>query len=383
MKKFILTLIFILWVSIPAYSQTVTLIPVGSQDVSSIPVTVEQLVPGSVGYNISSTGYSYQSTSGTSVSVGDDQTVTGRPIGFTFNYWGTNYTTVNICSNGWISFTNTGGNIVGYGTNSTVPAGIHGVALDLYPSSGYYIRYQTIGTAPNRQFVVSYHMSYYSCRSSWTDFQIVLNETSNSIQINVATHPTCGNALQGLSNQANNQWAITPGRNGQNWTGTTNSSYLFEPYSTSATWTSRGTLNTNQAGQATFSNPNNYDYRVTIDVSQKFHLLSWDDLNYLMYKKANLSPVSGWDFYTIDLNNSSTFEWDDIIWGYQLITDSTYHNKYVFTAAERNAIISSPTVNFYNTYFPVQNRTEVNQNTFYIMGTGKHQTTINNLNKIQ
>jgi hypothetical protein len=356
------------------FSQTITLTPIGTQDVSGIPVSVEQLVPGSVGYNISSTTYSYQSTSGTSVSVGDDQTISGRPIGFTFNYWGTNYTTINICSNGWISFTNTGGNIVGYSTNSTVPAGIHGVALDLYPSSGYFIRYQTIGTAPNRQFIVSYHMSYYSCRSSWTDFQIVLHETSNKIQINVASHPTCGNALQGLSNQANNQWAIPTGRNGQNWTGTVNSSYLFEPFSTSATWQSRGTLNTNSAGQATFSNPNNYDYKVTIDVSQKFHLLNNQTLNYMMYKKANLSPITDWDFYTLDLNNSSAFGWEDIIWGYQLVRDGVYHNKYIFTQSEKTTIESNPTTNYYNIYSPNQLRTISNENQFYIMGTGIHKT---------
>ena len=352
------------------FSQTITLTPIGTQDVSGIPISVEQLVPGSVGYNISSVTYSYESTSGTSVSVGDDQTISGRPIGFTFNYWGTNYTSVNICSNGWISFTNTGGNIVGYGTNSTVPAGIHGVALDLFPSSGYYIRYQTIGTAPNRKFVVSYHMAYYSCRSSWTDFQIVLFETTNNIQINVATHPTCGNALQGLSNQANNQWAIPAGRNGQNWTGTTNSSYLFEPFSTSATWQSRGTLNTNSAGQATFSNPNNYDYKVTIDVSQKFHLINDAGMNYLMYKKAGLSNVTDWDFYTCDCNNSSTFGWEDIYWCYMLYSSGFYHNKYIFTQSEKTTIESNPNTNYYNTYFPNQVRTIQNQNQFYIMGTG-------------
>jgi len=356
------------------FSQTITLTPIGTQDVSGIPVSVEQLVPGSVGYNISSVTYSYESTSGTSVSVGDDQTVSGRPIGFTFNYWGTNYTTVNICSNGWISFTNTGGNIVGYSTNSTVPAGIHGVALDLYPSSGYFIRYQTIGTSPNRKFVVSYHMSYYSCRSSWTDFQIVLFETSNNIQINVASHPTCGNALQGLSNQANNQWAIPTGRNGQNWTGTVNSSYLFEPYTTSATWQSRGTLNTNSNGQVTFSNPNNYDYKVTINASQKFHLLNNQTLNYMMYKKANLSPITDWDFYTLDLNNSSVFDWDDIIWGVSLVQNGTYHNKYIFTQSEKTTIESNPTTNYYNIYSPNQLRTISNENQFYIMGTGIHKT---------
>lgn len=37
-----------------------------------------------------------------------------------------------------------------------------------------YIRYQTIGSAPNRKFIVSYHVRYYSCQTVVTDFQIVL-----------------------------------------------------------------------------------------------------------------------------------------------------------------------------------------------------------------
>lgn len=360
-----------------AYSQTITLTPIGSQDVSGIPIEVEQLVPGAVGYNITNVAYSYESTAGTAISVGDDQTISNLPIGFTFNYWGTDYTTVNICSNGWISFTTTGGNIVGYGTNQTVAAGIHGVALDLYPSGGYFIRYQTIGTAPSRRFVVSYRMDYYGCRGNWTEFQIVLYETTNNVQVNVLTHPTCGNALQGLSNQANNAWAITPGRNGQNWTGTTNSSYLFEPFSTSATWTSRGTLNTNSNGQATFANTNNLQYRVTIDVSQKFHNVPEFGLIYMMFMKGNLGPLQDWDFYTCDCNNSSTFSWDDIVFCYMLYRTGSLHNKYVFTQAEKTAIEGNANTNYYNTYPPLQVRTIENQNQFYIMGTAIHNASPN------
>ena len=366
------------------FGQTITLTPIGTHDVSGIPVVVEQLVSGAVGYNVNSVTYSYESTTGTGISVGDDQTISNLPMGFTFNYWGTNYTTVNISSNGWISFLHQGGSIVGYGANQTVEAGIHGVALDLFPSGGYFIRYQTIGTTPNRKFVVSYRMDYYGCRGNWTEFQIVLYETTNNIRINVATHPTCGNALQGLSNQANNAWVTTPGRNGTNWTGTTNSSYEFTPFSTSSTWTSRGTLNTNSNGQVTFSNPNNLQYRVTINTAQKTHLITDFSLNYMMFYKAGLGPLQDWDFYTCDCNNSSTFEWEDIYWCYSLYSNGFYHNKYVFTQAEKLDIESNANTNYYNTYFPTQVRTIQNQNQFYIMGTGIHNDSPNsNIGKLQ
>jgi len=190
---------------------------------------------GQMTYTQSSTTYSYESTTGTALTLSDDQTITNLPIGFTFNYWGTDFTTVNICSNGWISFTNTGGNIVGGSPNNVVVNGIHGNAMDLFPITGYFVRYQTIGSSPNRKFVVSYHIGYYSCNSNttlFTDFQIVLNETTNLIQININSHPGCssGASLQGVSNNNNSLIVTTTGRNGINWSPTTNSSVIFTPY---------------------------------------------------------------------------------------------------------------------------------------------------------
>ena len=190
---------------------------------------------GQMTYTQSSATYSYESTTGTALTLGDDQTITNLPIGFTFNYWGTNFTTVNICSNGWISFTNTGGNIVGGSPNNVVPNGIHANAMDLFPISGYFVRYQTIGSSPNRKFVVSYHIGYYSCNSNttlFTDFQIVLSETTNLIQINVSSHPGCssGASLQGVSNNNNSLIVTTTGRNGVNWSPLTNSSIIFTQY---------------------------------------------------------------------------------------------------------------------------------------------------------
>ena len=190
---------------------------------------------GQMSYTQSTPTYSYESTAGTALTLGDDQTISNLPIGFTFSYWGTNFTTVNICSNGWISFTNAGGDIVGGSPNSVVSNGIHANAMDLFPISGYFVRYQTIGSSPNRKFVVSYHIGYYSCNSSttlFTDFQIVLSETTNTIQINVSTHPGCssGASLQGISNNNNSQIITTTGRNGVNWSPTSNSSVLFTPF---------------------------------------------------------------------------------------------------------------------------------------------------------
>jgi len=77
------------------------------------------------------------------------------------------------------------------------------------------------------------------------------------------------------------------------------------------------------------------------------------------------------------------FDYDDLVFGYVIWSQGHLHNKYVFTKAQRDAIVASPSTNFCTTYSPIQTLIVENQNQFYIMGTGKHQTTINNLNKIQ
>ena len=152
----------------------------------------------------------------------------------------------------------------------------------------------------------------------------------------------------------------------------------------STNWVSQGTLNTNSNGQVTFSNTNNRPYRVTINTSQKFHLITDFSLNYMMFHKAGLGPLQDWDFYTCDCNNSSTFEWEDIYFCYMLYSNGFFHNKYVFTQAEKTTIESDANTNYYNTYFPTQIRTIENQNQFYIMGTGIHNALSNsNIGKIQ
>ena len=145
----------------------------------------------------------------------------------------------------------------------------------------------------------------------------------------------------------------------------------------STSWVSQGTKNTNASGQASWTNASNRPYRVTINTSQKFHSIPEFSLIYMMFMKGNLGPLQDWDFYTCDCDNSSTFTWDDIYFCYMLYGTGSLHNKYIFTAAERNTILANPNTNYYNTYFPTQLRTVENQNQFYIMGTGIHDASPN------
>jgi len=151
----------------------------------------------------------------------------------------------------------------------------------------------------------------------------------------------------------------------------------------SSSWVSQGVKITNTAGQVTFSNNSNWDYRVTFSVSNEPSIMTTAEMNYLMYKKAGLSPLTDWDFYTCDIDNTGGFDWDDIKYGYDLLNSGLYYKSYIFTQSQKTIIESNPTNNYYSTYPPTQSGTFTNQNQFYIMATGKHKTIINNLFKIQ
>jgi hypothetical protein len=381
MKIFIIFSYF-LFLSSAVFGQVITISTIDGRIPQGIPVTVEHFVPGQIGYTQGSVSYAYESTSGTSLTLGDDQTISNLPLGFTFNYWGTNFTTVNICSNGWISFTNTSGDIVGGSPNNTVRNGIHANAMDLFPISGYFVRYQTIGLAPNRRFIVSYHIGYYNCRTTttlFTDFQIVLAETTNTIRINLLSHPGCASlaSLQGISNSNNSQIITTTGRNGINWSGTSNSSVLFTPFAQSSTWTSQGTVLTNGQGLSSFSNPQNYTFRATINSSQYSNTIAESDLNYLLFMKTFPLEMRSWDFYTCDINSDSTTNYFDIKSAWNLFwNNSALNQNSVFSNNEKLDIEqNSTTPNYYLTKPLSNTRTFENSSLIWIVSKGKHRTT--------
>jgi hypothetical protein len=129
-------------------------------------------------------------SSGTSISLSDDDFATGIPLGFTFSYYGTDYTTIGVGSNGWLSFN---GSDDWYPSN--VPAvdyydgAIAPFARDLYPPSASYIRYKTFGTAPNRYFVVEYNnIPDYSGGNNKT-FEIIFYESYEKIRFQYLVAP--------------------------------------------------------------------------------------------------------------------------------------------------------------------------------------------------
>lgn len=119
----------------------------------------------------------------------DDQVATAIPIGFTFNFYGSDYDTVNVSSNGNLQFTTSNPDPI----NRTLPASgmgdmIAGFWSDLYIpacySSGCRVYYATTGAAPNRVFVVEYRsIPQILASSEPLTWEIKLFETSNDIQV--------------------------------------------------------------------------------------------------------------------------------------------------------------------------------------------------------
>ena len=124
------------------------------------------------------------STTGTIGPTTDDGTA-NVPIGFSFNFYGTAYTMATISSNGALVL---GGTSIGF-TNQCLPVATSPPNFiapfwdDLFPPSAGDIRYQTLGAAPSRQFVVRWNVPHIGGFADTLDVTLVLNEGSNDIQV--------------------------------------------------------------------------------------------------------------------------------------------------------------------------------------------------------
>jgi len=131
------------------------------------------------------------SSSGTALGLGDDEYDSDSPIGFTFTFYGNDYTDVDISSNGFLSFNSLGSSYLS--NHCPIPDAanpnnaIYGFWDDLDPSddgSGE-IYTETRGDSPNRMFIVQYDdVELYFSEGDTVTFQIILFETSNEILVN-------------------------------------------------------------------------------------------------------------------------------------------------------------------------------------------------------
>ncbi len=127
-----------------------------------------------------------------STASGDDGVETGIPIGFTFNYLGTNYTTIGANTNGaagFVAMTNTRFNTDLY--NTTAPTAILAPWWDDLTSPAGTMMYQTQGTPGSQTFTMQWSsMSYFTGSTAVIDFQVILYEGTNVIEYHYGAQPT-------------------------------------------------------------------------------------------------------------------------------------------------------------------------------------------------
>lgn len=170
--------------------------------------------------------------------LSDDNVVGSFPIGFTFNFFGNDYSNFYIGSNGFLTFNS--GMPSGCCSGQLLPSATNPNNLiaysweDLDPGNGgapaiNLVRYETQGTAPNRVLIVDfYRIDHFSSGDNVTA-QVHLYETTNCIEVHIETQPaTCCNHTLGIENATGTEAYAAPGKNAASWTAT-NFAYSFCP----------------------------------------------------------------------------------------------------------------------------------------------------------
>lgn len=215
---------------------------------TTLKATTTPAQAGTSNYNVNQIAYNpYPYGTGTIIPLNVDDMWSGViNIPFDFCFFDSTYNQCIVSSNGQIGF-NIGlanqynpwsFNAVAPMPNATFTAAHNSIMSpyhDILPTQLGIIRYQTVGTAPNRVFIVSWNQSpMFSCTNLLSTQQIALYEGSNKIETYIANKPLCANwnsgtAIHGIQNRFGTVAFIVPGRNlPTQWTAS-NDAWEFQP----------------------------------------------------------------------------------------------------------------------------------------------------------
>ena len=365
MKWFIFTLIFILTVSIEGYSQTITLTPIGGAGVNSIPITLEHYITTTSGTTFVRVFRTHYGNGNTSQYAQYPMTRSEMDKLFNTSYAATNWwwqgninATTSLNFTNYTTLTNAGVSVPSNGDYYSTEVTFTFVAAETGTYSFRLTSDDGSDLTINGFSVIEYYGGKGIGSYKYGTYSMVQGSQYTVVARMQEYGGGDGLILQWKRPSAGNYYLLTS-----------------EVGVTSSSWVSQGTKSTNSNGQVSWTNSSNWPYQVTISVSNEPNVMSDSEMNYLMYKKAGLSPLTDWDFYTCDIDDTGGFDWDDIKYGYDLLNGGLYYKSYIFTQSQKTTIEANPTTNYYNTYPPTQSGTFTNQNQFYIMGTGKHKTT--------
>lgn len=219
--------------SLSTLAQTIDIGPPDTSVCNGTPVTLTAILNGGTGGNPLPATYS----------LTDDVHTGVVDMGFNFEYYGNVYNQCVISSNSYITFdltTANGGSQ--WSINTAAPSNTFATNnkimfpwQDTNPGVSGTVSSVTCGIAPNRRFVVTYDaVAMFSCTTLEFTNQLVLYETSNRIEMHIASKPLCaawngGAAIQGLENINGTIGHIVPGRNFPTQWAVTNDGYEFVP----------------------------------------------------------------------------------------------------------------------------------------------------------
>ncbi|GEP52135.1 hypothetical protein FNO01nite_28070 [Flavobacterium noncentrifugens] len=153
----------------------------------------------------------------------NDDVVANVPLGFTFVFNGRSYTACNISSNGFITFGSAPSttNYTPLSSTETYDGAVAVFAQDLR-TANLDIFKQTAGVAGARTFIVQYNANRLSASNTVITatiaMQIVLNETSNSIELRYGAGS--GSSITGATGQVGVRGENNTDFNNKNFTGT-------------------------------------------------------------------------------------------------------------------------------------------------------------------
>lgn len=218
-----------------------------SQYCAGTPVNLLANVAGAscTGYSVQNIPYLLTPGSGSSISLGDEGVSSSIPLGFSFEFYCNSYSSLFVSSNGWLTFSGAFTSDPQYVTGS-LPGSLDPNAMiafawdDLDPGSGGTIEYFTIGTAPNRRFILSIsNVPHYSCASCLISMQVVLEEGTNAIEFHntrVDNHGATGTMTQGIEDNSGLRGVTISGRNASTWSAS-NDAFRISLAATAGTYT--------------------------------------------------------------------------------------------------------------------------------------------------
>jgi Zn-dependent metalloprotease len=146
---------------------------------------VEKYIPTPPVYEMSDSKVAFAfediSSSGTNLSMADDESKK-IDLPFNFTFYKTPYSSVNINSNGTLSFTSNSDT----NSNTAIPTNRFSDLIavlwdDLDPSSGGGVYWEVRGTAPNRRLIVQWNDVPHYNGTNGVTFEVILFEDSNNI----------------------------------------------------------------------------------------------------------------------------------------------------------------------------------------------------------